>query len=44
MNHDGLKVGYMVAENEDEVMGVDDLASLKKAQKLFLASAVDPTR
>ena len=44
MNHDGLKVGYMVAENEDEVMGVDDLASLKKAQKLFLASAVNPTR
>ena len=40
MRHDGLKVGYTVAENEDEVMGVDDLTSLEKAQRLFQASAL----
>jgi bifunctional UDP-N-acetylglucosamine pyrophosphorylase/glucosamine-1-phosphate N-acetyltransferase len=43
MCRDGLKVGYMVAENEDEIMGVDDLASLKKAQQLFQASAFHST-
>lgn len=35
MHKDGLKVGYVVADNEDEVMGVDDLASLKRAQEIF---------
>lgn len=44
MRQDGLRVGYMVAENEDEIMGVDDLISLKKAQKLFQASAFHSTR
>jgi hypothetical protein len=39
MRGDGLKVGYVVAENEDEIMGVDDLPSLKEAQRLFQASA-----
>jgi bifunctional UDP-N-acetylglucosamine pyrophosphorylase / glucosamine-1-phosphate N-acetyltransferase len=43
MRKDGLKIGYIVAENEDEIMGVDDLTSLKKAQALFQASA-HPTR
>ncbi len=38
MYGDGLRVAYMVAENEDEVMGVDDLASLTKAQQIFKAS------
>ena len=35
MHKDGLKIGYVVTDNEDEVMGVDDLASLKKAQEVF---------
>ncbi len=37
MHSDGLKVGYAVAENEDEILGVDDLESLKRAQQLFQA-------
>jgi bifunctional UDP-N-acetylglucosamine pyrophosphorylase/glucosamine-1-phosphate N-acetyltransferase len=44
MHRDGLKVGYVVAENEDEIMGVDDLPSLEKAQRLFQASAFHSTR
>ena len=32
---DGLKAGCVVAENENEVMGVDDLPSLIKAQEIF---------
>lgn len=32
---DGLKVGCVVAEDENEVMGVDDLPSLIKAQEIF---------
>ena len=35
MHGDGLKVGYVMAQDEDEVMGVDDLTSLIKAQKIF---------
>jgi bifunctional N-acetylglucosamine-1-phosphate-uridyltransferase/glucosamine-1-phosphate-acetyltransferase GlmU-like protein len=35
MHRDGLRVGYIVAEDEKEVMGVDDLSSLLKAQSLF---------
>ena len=35
MNAEGLKVGCVLAENEDEVMGVDDLPSLQKAQALY---------
>ncbi|MFC1868784.1 MobA-like NTP transferase domain containing protein, partial [Thermodesulfobacteriota bacterium] len=38
MNKDGLKVGYAVSEDEDEVMGVDDLQSLIKAQEIFSRS------
>jgi bifunctional UDP-N-acetylglucosamine pyrophosphorylase/glucosamine-1-phosphate N-acetyltransferase len=34
---DGLPVGYVIAENEDEVMGVDDLSALLKAQEIFRA-------
>jgi bifunctional UDP-N-acetylglucosamine pyrophosphorylase / glucosamine-1-phosphate N-acetyltransferase len=44
MRQDGLEVGYIVAENEEEVMGVDDLSSLKKAQKLFQASTSHSSR
>ena len=32
---DGLSVGYLIAEDENETMGVDDLSALKKAQKIF---------
>jgi len=35
MHGDDLKVGYVMAQDEDEVMGVDDLPSLIKAQKIF---------
>jgi bifunctional UDP-N-acetylglucosamine pyrophosphorylase/glucosamine-1-phosphate N-acetyltransferase len=35
MHGDNLKIGYIVAQDEDEVMGVDDLPSLIKAQKIF---------
>jgi bifunctional UDP-N-acetylglucosamine pyrophosphorylase/glucosamine-1-phosphate N-acetyltransferase len=31
----GLKVGYVIADDETEVMGVDDLPSLIKAQEIF---------
>ncbi len=34
MCNDGLPVGYVIG-NEDEVMGVDDLAAITKAQGLF---------
>jgi bifunctional UDP-N-acetylglucosamine pyrophosphorylase/glucosamine-1-phosphate N-acetyltransferase len=44
MHRDGLKVGYVVSENEHEIMGVDDLPSLKKAQRLFQASVFHSTR
>lgn len=35
MHADGLRVGYVLAQDEDEVMGVDDLPALLKAQGLF---------
>ncbi len=35
MAADGLKVGYVVVKDENEVMGVDDLPSLIKAQGIF---------
>lgn len=35
MYNDGLKTGYVIAGDENEVMGVDDVDSLKKAQELF---------
>ena len=35
MNNRGKKVGYIIAEEEHEVMGVDDLESLLLAQKIF---------
>lgn len=31
----GLQIGYVVANDEAEVMGVDDLKALKKAQEIF---------
>ncbi len=35
LDHDKKLVGCIVAENEDEVMGVDDLSALLKAQEKF---------
>jgi bifunctional UDP-N-acetylglucosamine pyrophosphorylase/glucosamine-1-phosphate N-acetyltransferase len=35
MYNDGLKTGYVIARDENEVMGVDDCDSLKIAQRLF---------
>ena len=35
MNNEGLMTGYAVAEDEDEVMGVDDMQSLIKVQEKF---------
>jgi bifunctional UDP-N-acetylglucosamine pyrophosphorylase/glucosamine-1-phosphate N-acetyltransferase len=35
MNNTGLMTGYALAEDEDEVMGVDDLQSLIKVQDKF---------
>jgi len=35
MHDDGLSVGYILAEHEEEVMGVDDLAALTRAQKIY---------
>lgn len=31
----GLSVGYVIAQDETETMGIDDLAMLEKAQKIF---------
>jgi len=39
MCEDGLKVGYVLAEDENEVMGVDDLSSLLRAQEIFRISS-----
>jgi bifunctional UDP-N-acetylglucosamine pyrophosphorylase/glucosamine-1-phosphate N-acetyltransferase len=35
MNQDGLSVSYILAKDEHEVMGVDDIDALKKAQHIF---------
>ena len=35
MQTDGLNVGFVIAADEDEVMGLDDLQALQKAQSLF---------
>jgi bifunctional UDP-N-acetylglucosamine pyrophosphorylase / glucosamine-1-phosphate N-acetyltransferase len=35
MQEGGLSVGYVLAEDENEVMGIDDLPSLQKAQRIF---------
>ena len=38
INEDGLDVGYALAKDESEVMGVDDLPSLLKAQEIYRRS------
>lgn len=35
MNNDGLSVGYSLAEDENEVMGIDDLQALEKAREIY---------
>ena len=35
MYDDGLSVGFVISEDEEEVMGVDDLPALLKAQQIF---------
>jgi len=35
MHKDGLKVGHVIAGDEDNVMGIDDLPSLLKAQEII---------
>lgn len=37
MSEDGLGVGCLLAQDETEVMGVDDLTALRKVQELFRA-------
>lgn len=35
MTEDGMEVGYVLTEDEWEVMGVDDLSALRRAQTLY---------
>jgi bifunctional N-acetylglucosamine-1-phosphate-uridyltransferase/glucosamine-1-phosphate-acetyltransferase GlmU-like protein len=35
MDHDGKNAGFIIADDEDEVMGVDDLSTLLRAQEKF---------
>jgi bifunctional UDP-N-acetylglucosamine pyrophosphorylase / glucosamine-1-phosphate N-acetyltransferase len=35
MDHDGKSAGFIIADDEDEVMGVDDLSALLRAQEKF---------
>jgi len=35
LDHDGKSIGCIVVEDEDEVMGVDDLTALQRAQEKF---------
>jgi bifunctional UDP-N-acetylglucosamine pyrophosphorylase / glucosamine-1-phosphate N-acetyltransferase len=37
LDRDGKRVGCIVAEDEEEVMGVDDLSALRRAQEKFRA-------
>ena len=38
MHQGGLKIGYVMAGDENEVMGIDDLLALKKAQEIYRTS------
>lgn len=35
MHDDGLSVGFVISEDEEEVMGIDDLPALIKAQEIY---------
>ena len=41
MHEDGLSTGYIVAEDEEEVMGIDDLEALERAQEIYRSTALD---
>lgn len=36
MHQDDLPVGFIVSENEAEVMGIDDVSALQEAQRIFM--------
>jgi bifunctional UDP-N-acetylglucosamine pyrophosphorylase/glucosamine-1-phosphate N-acetyltransferase len=36
MHNDGLSVGFVISEDEEEVMGIDDLPALIKAQQIYM--------
>ena len=35
MHNDGLSVGFVISEDEEEVMGIDDFPALIKAQEIY---------
>jgi len=35
MPREGSSIGYIIADNENEVMGIDDLPALLKAQEIY---------
>ena len=39
MHEDGVQVGYIMAEDEHEVMGIDDFDALLRAQEIFRTDA-----
>jgi len=41
MYEDGLSTGYTIAADEEEVMGVDDPAALKRAQEIYMSGIED---
>jgi bifunctional UDP-N-acetylglucosamine pyrophosphorylase/glucosamine-1-phosphate N-acetyltransferase len=43
MNHDGLSIGYVLADDEHETMGIDDLSALVQAQALYSSTLVRQT-
>jgi len=44
LREDGLPVGYITSESEDEVMGVDDPEALRKAQRIYRERVRPPAR
>ncbi|HDZ90578.1 MAG TPA: MobA-like NTP transferase domain containing protein [Deltaproteobacteria bacterium] len=41
MRNDGLSVGYIVAHDEEEVMGIDDPDALKRAQEIYRLGRIE---
>lgn len=40
MHEDGLSTGFIVVDDEEEVMGVDDLEALKRAQEIYRSTVL----
>ena len=40
IHNDGLSVGYILADDEEEVMGIDDLAALTRAQEIYVSGII----